>query len=186
MGKRSPAIGRTFSLDARSAFDHSDAAWALSSSRVSHKCRRPALLDSTWQLETVDGPRYFTNMTDRSVAYKTVDMPCAAYGGDGLYYACYDKTTDEWDVTVLDSSPDVGQFAALTYLTRVPSGVIDTYISYYDNANGKLKLAYTFMGAWQPLVTVPEPGFGTTAPIPGMPAGPARCQPGTQHGGMNL
>ena len=55
----------------------------------------------SWTIQTVDGPHFFTNMTDRSLAYKLVleggaykYKPCAAYGGDGLYFACYNFTTE--------------------------------------------------------------------------------------------
>ena len=45
-----------------------------------------------WEIDTVDGPRFFTNMTDRSLAYRPDGVPCAAYGGDHLYYSCYNPS----------------------------------------------------------------------------------------------
>lgn len=116
----------------------------------------------TWTLLTVDGPRYFTNMTDRSLAFRG-ETPCAAYGGDGLYFACYNSATGSWESQVLDNSVGVGQYAALAFYNNLMTGRIEGYISYYDAMNGQLKFMYTNYQVWQPPIVVPNPAPGTLA-----------------------
>jgi hypothetical protein len=90
-----------------------------------------------WTLYTVDSPPLFYNMTDRYLHYRPDGTPCAAYGGDHLYYACYNETTGGWDEVVVDNARMVGAYAALTY-----NSLGDAFISYYDAEHGFLKLAY--------------------------------------------
>jgi hypothetical protein len=131
---------------------------ALSQSQDPKAPSAPAM--PTWTVQPVDAPKYFTNMTDRSLAFKTNDTPCAAYGGDGLYYACLNPSTDTWEITLVDPSIGVGQYAALAFYADISTHQTNAYISYYDANNGTLKLAYTFSGAWHYLtVPTPPPAF---------------------------
>ena len=72
-------------------------------------------------------------MTDRSLAYRPDGVPCAAYGGDHLYYACYNSSTDTWKVQIVDGAYDVGQFASLIFYNNPSIGVTNAFIAYYDN-----------------------------------------------------
>jgi hypothetical protein len=95
-----------------------------------------------WNVQTLDGPPYFVNMTSRALSFQTGDQPCAAYGGDGLYYTCY--ITPTWQTrTVIDNSVGVGQYASLSqrYIPYL-GGRLRSAITYYDAVNGRLKLAY--------------------------------------------
>jgi hypothetical protein len=137
----------------------------------------PAVLP-TWTLQTIDGPRLFTNMRDRSLAFRPDGTPCAAYGGDGLYYACYNSTTELWQSQVVDNNIGVGQYAALAFFTSPVTGNTDAFISYYDAYNGELKFVYTLNNVWQAPITVPNPAPGTLAPATNLadePFDPARA-----------
>ena len=131
----------------------------------------PAAPLPAWNLQTVDGPRIFNSMTDRSLAFRPDGVPCAAYGGDGLYYACFNAVTNVWTSVVVDDSPGVGQYAALTYFVSPLTLSTESFISYYDAINGRLKLAFTAGGAWQVPITVPTPApvygaMASEAPAP--------------------
>lgn len=93
--------------------------------------------DVLWTIHTVDGPPLFYNMTDRYLRYRPDGVPCMAYGGDHLYYACYNKTTLSWDETLVDGNYLVGSYAALAY-----SSLGYPFITYYDGYQGYLKMAY--------------------------------------------
>jgi hypothetical protein len=99
-----------------------------------------------WNCEDVEDPLFrLKNMTDRSLRYKSNGTPCVVFGGDGLYYACYNEGTNKWDGAgiPIDSSPLVGEYAALDFNdSNLP------FISYYDGANGALKLAYHNGSVW--------------------------------------
>jgi hypothetical protein len=129
----------------------------------------PAVAMPTWTKQVVDGPRYFVDMTDRSLAFKPDGTACAAYGGDALYYACFNTVTKTWSSTVLDSGPYVGQYAALKFY-KVPTLVTEAFISYYDALNGQLKFMYTIGGAWQAPIVVPNPAPGTLVEEPHVPS----------------
>ncbi len=111
----------------------------------------------TWNIDIVDGPRIFANMTDRTFAYRSNGQPCAAYGGDGLYFACYNSTTAIWETMLLDYSVGVGQYASLAFFFSPLTTKEEAFIAYYDATNGALKLMYTFGGLWQAPVNVPTP-----------------------------
>lgn len=117
----------------------------------------PADPMAVWNVRTVDGPRYFTNMTDRTLAYRGDGAPCAAYGGDALYYACYNSTKAAWDTVIVDNSVSVGQYASLSFFNSPVTGMSEAFISYYDAENGRLKMANTRSMAWQAPITVPTP-----------------------------
>jgi len=125
---------------------------------LSHGLSAPDVLP-TWTLLTVDGPRFFTNMTDRSLAFRG-ETPCAAYGGDGLYFACLNSATGLWESQVLDNNVGVGQYASLAFHNNLVTGKIEGYIAYYDATNGQLKFMYTNNQVWQAPIIVPNPPPG--------------------------
>lgn len=114
------------------------------------KCNSSTSGSSGWRCEDVQNPLFgVDNLTDRYFRYNPGGTPCLAYGNDGLYYACYNETLDEWvgaDGTsnlLIDASPLVGDYAALDFNSNgVP------FISYYDALNASLKLAYFNSGSW--------------------------------------
>jgi len=110
-----------------------------------------------WNVQTVDGPRYFTNMTDRTLAYRGDGVPCAAYGGDALYYACYNSTTGVWQTVIVDNSVSVGQYASLSFFDSPVTGMSEAFIAYYDAENSSLKMVFTRFLVWQAPITVPTP-----------------------------
>jgi hypothetical protein len=124
---------------------------------------------TVFTLTTVDGPPYFVNMTSRALSFQAGNQPCAAYGGDGLYYTCY--ITPTWQTrTVVDNSVGVGEYASLSQRNIPYLGRSRSAISYYDALNGKLKLAYkddcaVCSGIWSK--------FEVPAPIP--PYSPERA-----------
>jgi hypothetical protein len=107
-----------------------------------------------WDLKTVDATPYFANLTSRALAFKSSNQPCAAYGGDGLYYTCYISPTGWTPATIIDPSRGVGEYASLTYYDDLFWLETRPAITYYDSLNGRLKLAYTLGGVWQ-VMTVP-------------------------------
>lgn len=111
-----------------------------------------------WTIYVVDAPQNVTNMTDRSLGYRPSDgAPCVAYGGDHLYYSCY--VSGGWSTTIVDPSMSVGEYAALDY-----NSFSWPFISYYDAANGALKLAYHNGLGWQiSTVDTPPPLVGEAA-----------------------
>ncbi len=105
-------------------------------------------LISIWPSEYVrqitTSGRYFINMTGRSLAYytdknHTIQQLHLAYGGNGLYYATstwISPTWSAWTTEVVDSSPDVGEWASIAVdRDNVP------HIAYFDKGNGCLKYA---------------------------------------------
>lgn len=110
----------------------------------------------TWTKQVVDGPGFFYNMTDRNLAYHPITaQPCTAFGGDALYFSCYNSTTLVWDTIVVDSSVRVGEYTALAFSPDPDYGP-RPYITYYDAHHGQLKLAYQdFAWNWKILV-VPD------------------------------
>ncbi len=125
----------------------------------------------TWTKYTVDGPGYFLNMTDRNLAYNPLTaQPCTAYGGDALYFSCYDATNKVWTSQVVDSSIQVGQYAALAFHPN-PYGYLGPFpvITYYDAYNGRLKLAYQINSVWT-IEVVPDVPNVTADGKPVVPA----------------
>jgi hypothetical protein len=110
-----------------------------------------------WNPQTVDGPAFFANMTSRALSYRPDGRPCAAYGGDGLYYSCYISPTGWTAPTVIDNNVGVGEYASLSEKYIPNAHEIRSAITYYDALNARLKLAYTIAGIWQPPLTVPAP-----------------------------
>jgi hypothetical protein len=97
-----------------------------------------------WQDVCVDCPRWFQNLTDRSVQLDSQGHLHLAYGGDHLYHAWHDGAV--WQVETVDLAPDVGAYAALAL-----DSADRLHISYYDAAGGALKYAVSAepVGVWQ-------------------------------------
>lgn len=116
-------------------------------SAFSQDANAPQVLP-TWTKMAVDAPPYALNMRDRSMAYNPLsNVPCMAYGGDALYYSCWNPTTSVWDTVVVDNSLSVGQYTAMVF-----DNYNRPFITYYDAHNGRLKLAYLNGGIWTTLV----------------------------------
>ena len=95
----------------------------------------------TWHIERVDAPKWFYDMTDRSLRLDAAGHPHIAYGADHLYYAWHDGTT--WHLETADASWGVGEYTSLAL-----DSAGHPHISYYDIANGDLKYAYHDGSAW--------------------------------------
>lgn len=105
----------------------------------------PESSTASWEIHLVDAPSYFFMLTDRTLRYDSDGVPCMAYGGDSLYFSCYDKDTDTWDTELVDANPSAGSHAALAFNDQDKP-----FISYYNAEDGNLMLAYKdFMGFWQ-------------------------------------
>jgi len=87
-----------------------------------------------WAIECVDCPKWFQDMTGRSLALDDSGHPHVAYGGDHLYYAWHDGTA--WHYELADGSAGVGRFASLAL-----DGSGQPHVSYYDDTNDTLKYA---------------------------------------------
>lgn len=112
----------------------------------------------TWTKYPVDAPPYFLNMRDRSLAYNPIsNLPCMAYGGDALYFSCWNNTTSTWDTAIVDTAVSVGQYTAMAF-----DNYARPFITYYDAWNGRLKMAYLNGGVWNILVV---PNAVVNAPI---------------------
>jgi hypothetical protein len=120
-------------------------------------------LGGDWVIETVDAPKMFSEMTDRSLRLDAAGHPHVAYGEDHLYYARYDGTT--WHYETVDSSLAVGSHAALAL---DGSGV--PHLAYYDALRGALKCAWEDGAGWHntPVDTSGADGYGTSLALDGM------------------
>lgn len=72
--------------------------------RDSRAALQPA--DTAWAIQCVDCPKHFNSMGNRSLRMDSASRPHVAYGGDRLYYACYDGAS--WQIETVDDTPDVG------------------------------------------------------------------------------
>ena len=86
-----------------------------------------------WVIECVDCPKYFEEMSDRSLRLDAAGHPHIAYGSDHLYYAWHDGTT--WHLETVDDAPGVGSYASLAL-----DGGGYPHISYYDSTNEDLRV----------------------------------------------
>lgn len=99
---------------------------------------QPAAPNAFWNIQTVDEPPFFSEMTDRSARIDGGGNPHIAFGGKHLYYARWDPNNKKWHLVTVDGSPKVGRFASLA---------LDSFgnprIAYYDEMNGSLKFAFS-------------------------------------------
>ncbi len=105
----------------------------------------------TWHIQRVDTPRFFQEMTDRSLRLDAQNHPHIAYGGDFLYYAWYDGT--QWHSEIVDDSGGVGRYASLAL-----DGDGNPRISYFDWTNEDLKYARWTGSGWH-IQTVDSAGW---------------------------
>ncbi len=101
----------------------------------------PQMTDTGWALYQVDSYHNFFNLTDRTLRFDKNGRPHIVYGGKHLYYTFYDGT--KWNLTIVDNSPGVGEYAALALDSNNRPR-----ISYYDAANRSLKFAYFDGFSW--------------------------------------
>jgi hypothetical protein len=94
-----------------------------------------------WHIECVDCPKWFEDMTDRSLRLDKDGYPHIAYGGDHLYYAWFDGVI--WHYQIVDDSPNVGEYASLAL-----DDAGSPHISYYDSSNYDLKYAHWTDEGW--------------------------------------
>lgn len=126
----------------------------LTSRTAYSQMNKPSALP-VWNKLSVDAPPYITNMTDRSLAFDPIyNTPCMAYGGDALYYSCWDWFNSKWWSVVLDNSADVGQYAALRF-----NSYGYPFITYYDAHYGRLKMVYFNGVTWVYLIAPNVDGF---------------------------
>jgi hypothetical protein len=122
---------------------------AISPALAADPAGSPQAPSAPWDLHQVDAAHYFLNLTDRSLRFDKNGYPHVAYGGKYLYYAWYDGS--KWNQTTVDSSPGVGEYAALALdASNRP------FISYYDTTNRSLKFAW-YTGAYWDIYTVDSP-----------------------------
>ncbi len=95
----------------------------------------------TWHIERMDAPKWFYDMTDRSLRLDAAGHPHIAYGADHLYYAWHDGTT--WHLETADASWGVGRYASLAL-----DGSGHPHISYFDGTDYDLKYAFYDGSAW--------------------------------------
>jgi hypothetical protein len=99
------------------------------------------MTEAGWALYQVDAYHNFFNLTDRSLRFDKNGNPHVVYGGKHLYYAWYDGS--QWNQTIVDGSPGVGEHAALALDSNNRPR-----ISYYDAGNRSLKFAYFDGFSW--------------------------------------
>lgn len=96
----------------------------------------------TWIIECVDCPKYFRDMSDRSLRLDGADRPHVAYGGDQLFYAWHNGSG--WLYETVDQTPGAGTHAALALDT---SGY--PHISYYwGSPDYDLRYVYKDASGW--------------------------------------
>jgi hypothetical protein len=105
----------------------------------------------TWDIQRVDAPKWFEDMTSHSLRLDAAGHPHVAYGGDHLYYAWHDGSA--WHTETVDNSPGVGGYASLAL-----DAAGNPYISYQDDSNGDLKCAHWTGSNWA-VETVDSDGY---------------------------
>lgn len=120
-----------------------------------------------WPNVIVDGAAFFQNMTDRSFRFRQDGVPCVAYGGDHLYYSCFNGTTLGWDTTIVDSDPAVGEYASLVF-----DNYGNPWIAYYDAFHGWLRVAYKWgISPWTIMVVDVPDILAADTPVEGLGSG---------------
>ncbi|MDX1436265.1 MAG: hypothetical protein R3335_05615 [Anaerolineales bacterium] len=95
--------------------------------------------------DCIDCPRFFYQITSRSLQLDQSGLPHIAFGGDHLYYATYNGM--DWTVQTADETAGVGSHASLAL---DPSDI--PHISYFDPRSDALKYAVLNGNNWQPQV----------------------------------
>jgi hypothetical protein len=116
-------------------------------------------LDSTvyYNNQKILSPTLFTDLGSRSIALRSDNSPCIAYGANHLYIQCLNSSG--WSgQTVVDSAFGVGRYASLAIWT----GDNQPRIAYYDETNGALKYAVDTSSGWQ-ISTVDQPASLSSA-----------------------
>jgi hypothetical protein len=72
----------------------------------------PAARAGEWVVENASNQKWFDKMKPRYLAIHSEGRPCAAFGGDHLYYTERDAG-GTWKVVTVDSSPGFGRYASL-------------------------------------------------------------------------
>ncbi|MBI4675170.1 MAG: hypothetical protein HY741_26310 [Chloroflexi bacterium] len=114
----------------------------------------------TWNIQSVDAPKQFSEMGNRSLRLDAAGRPHIAYGGDHLYYAWHDGTA--WHFETVDSAAGVGLYASLAL-----DATGNPHISYCQSVlkyscGGGLKYARWTGSAWA-IETVDNAADGYTS-----------------------
>ena len=118
----------------------------------------PESSTAVWDKYFVDAPSYFYALTDRTLRFNSEGLACMAFGGDSLYYSCYDKENNTWNYELVDASSTAGSHAALAFNDQDRP-----YISYYDSGSEDLMLAFRdFAGIWN--IQTMDESLGMPAP----------------------
>lgn len=100
------------------------------------------ILHSEWLVSTLDSPRYFKNLSNRSLTIDKNNHIHIVYGGDHLYHTYYDGRG--WLSEVVDEEPSTGWYANIS---------IDKnnfiHIVYYDSKNMVIKYATNLNNKWE-------------------------------------
>ncbi len=94
-----------------------------------------------WRISCVDCPKWFGELTDRSLRLDAAGHPHIAYGGDHLYYAYHDGNM--WRYETADWAPGVGSSPSLDL-----NSSDQPHIAYHDSQNGDLKYAFRDGAGW--------------------------------------
>ncbi len=109
-------------------------------------------VSGVWEIECVNCPKYFEDMTDRSLRLDEAGNPHVAYGGDHLYHAWHDGS--QWHYETVDETSGVGRYASLA---------LDSdghpHISYFEDKWRWLKYASYDGTAWH-IETVDDAKLG--------------------------
>ena len=95
-----------------------------------------------WDIQTVDAPKSFGGMGDKSLRLDANNNPHVAYGGDHLYYDWREGTT--WHSEIVDAGSAFGSYATLALDANG-----NPHISYYDAKHGTLKYARRAGNSWE-------------------------------------
>jgi hypothetical protein len=94
-----------------------------------------------WVTETVESPKSFAYLTNRSLRVAQDGNPHIAYGGDHLYYAWFEGSS--WNYEIADSSAHVGRLASLAIDSSNRPHVV-----YHDGLHGWAKYTTKSESGW--------------------------------------
>jgi hypothetical protein len=107
-----------------------------------------------WQIEEVDCPRWFEQMTHRSLQLDSEGNPHMACGGDHLYHVWHDGSI--WHCDTVDGSWNAGSGASLGL---DPAG--RPHISYCGGKDGGVKYASKDAAGWRTETLCSGGGYGS-------------------------